>query len=148
MDCYSIYQLLTIKPSGCVRQYILKWQSWIVWAYRTCLHASNHLVLAKSKFDTLKHVPSYVPPLQDQLLYIMTSSFGTFIPWSFNSCQEYLYPTCAACPSISWLKIVTISQIVFGLVLFLCVNPNLRNLFSEFSMGFLGCGMLPKILLL
>ena len=137
MDCYSIYQLSIIKPCGCIRQYIntsiREWQSWMVWAYRTRLHATNHLVLAKCKFYALKHVPFYIPPPAGStiLLYIMTNSLGTFTPWSFNWCHEHLNPTCATGPSISWLKIVIISRIASGLMLFLRVNPNLRNLFFK-----------------
>ena len=131
MDCFSIYQLLTITDCGCVRQSIREWQSWMVLAYRTRLHVSKHLVLAKNKFDSLKHVSSYVPPLPDQPFFykIMTSPLSAFIPWSFNWCHEYVYPTCDAGTSISCLKIVTISRIASGLVLFLRANPNLRNLF-------------------
>ena len=72
MDFYSIYQLLTIKPCGCVHQYIREWQSWMVWAYRTSLHVINHLVLAKNNFYVLKHFPSYVPPLQNQPFFYIS----------------------------------------------------------------------------
>ena len=63
-------------------------------------------------------------------LHIMRS-LSTFMPWSSNRCHEYLYPTFAACPSISLLKIVIIFCITSGLLLLSWVNPNLRNLFFK-----------------
>ena len=62
--------------------------------------------------------------------------------------MKYLYSTCAAFSSIRLLKSVIMACISSGLVLYLRVNPNLRDFFSEFSITLLGCGIMQKTLLL